>query len=191
MAEWIDSGKVDGDCVPIDPGSHFLAGDHQIRRSPLVSMCGLLLAPPAFPSPSTPPAMSIQPCLHVQGHCECPAASAQESPVACLWCLDCELGAKPPGVAARQKRAGRQSLNWIGECKDRRECIVVVSHRPPPLKEANSQIKSTNKTARSRCRVRRASPGGRRPGKTTGTPCYTWQISPEDDRRPVRQALDI
>ena len=84
LAERIDSGKVDGDCVPIDPGSHFLAGDHQIRRSPLVSMCGLLLAPPAFPSPSTPPAMSIQPCLHVQGHCECPAASAQESPVACL-----------------------------------------------------------------------------------------------------------
>ena len=41
----------------------------------------------------------------------------------------------------------------------RRQYRMSTPSRTPPLKEANSQIKSTNKTARSRCRVRRASLG--------------------------------
>jgi len=41
----------------------------------------------------------------------------------------------------------------------RRQYRMSTTSRTPPLKEANSQIKSTNKTARSRCRVRQASPG--------------------------------
>ena len=41
----------------------------------------------------------------------------------------------------------------------RRQYRMSTPSRTPPLKEANSQIKSTNKTARSRCRVRQASLG--------------------------------